>query len=81
MNEYTLSKIEIHKADPRKWQASIFKIVPKNQLPGHFGGTLTDPDGNPRLISKVIFLTIRVFLIFMHSSYENFRQNVNWKFN
>ncbi|EFN79517.1 SEC14-like protein 4, partial [Harpegnathos saltator] len=55
MNEYTLSKIEIYKADPRKWQAAIFKIVPKNQLPAHFGGTLTDSDGNPRFTSKVMF--------------------------
>lgn len=71
MNDYTLSKIEIHKADPRKWQACIFKTVSKNQLPAHFGGTLTDPDGNPRLTTKVMFQTICLFL-FVHILYEKF---------
>lgn len=53
LNEYTLSKIQIYKADPSKWQAAILKVVPKDQLPAHFGGTLCDPDGNPRLTSKI----------------------------
>lgn len=53
MNEYTISKIQIYKTDPTKWQEAIFKIIPKDQLPAHFGGTLHDPDGNPRLTSKV----------------------------
>jgi len=53
MNEYTLSKIQIHKTDPIKWQTAIFKIIPKDQLPTHFGGTLCDPDGNPKLTSRV----------------------------
>ncbi|XP_026827652.1 SEC14-like protein 2 isoform X2 [Ooceraea biroi] len=53
MNEYTLSKIQIYKADPPKWQEAIFKVVPKDQLPAYFGGTLYDPDGNPRLSSKI----------------------------
>ncbi|XP_066596656.1 SEC14-like protein 2 isoform X2 [Prorops nasuta] len=53
MNEYTLSKIQIYKADPIKWQAAILTQVPVNQLPKHFGGILTDPDGNPRLLTKI----------------------------
>lgn len=55
MNEYTLSKIQIYKADPSKWQAAILKVIPKDQLPAHFGGLLCDPDGNPRYTSKVVF--------------------------
>ncbi|XP_012231463.1 SEC14-like protein 2 [Linepithema humile] len=53
MNEYTISKIQIYKADPSKWQPMILKVIPKDQLPAHFGGSLTDPDGNPRLATKV----------------------------
>ncbi|CAL1684857.1 unnamed protein product [Lasius platythorax] len=53
MNDYTISKIQIHKADPSKWQAAILKVIPKDQLPAHFGGTLYDPDGNPRFTSKI----------------------------
>ncbi|XP_014467504.1 PREDICTED: SEC14-like protein 2 [Dinoponera quadriceps] len=53
MNEYTISKINIYKADPRKWQEAIFKSISKNQLPAHFGGTLTDSDGNPKFTTKI----------------------------
>uniref|UniRef100_A0A0C9QZQ8 Sec14l2_0 protein n=2 Tax=Fopius arisanus TaxID=64838 RepID=A0A0C9QZQ8_9HYME len=53
MNEYTISKIQIHKADPDRWRPAVLKIIPKDQIPAHFGGTLTDPDGNPRFRSKI----------------------------
>lgn len=53
LNEYTLSKIQIFKADPRKWKPAILELVPVDQMPAHFGGTLKDPDGNPKLVTKV----------------------------
>lgn len=55
LNEYTLSKIQIYKNDPAKWKKAIFQTIPRNQLPVHFGGTLCDPDGNPRYTSKVVY--------------------------
>lgn len=53
LNEYTLQKIQIIKSDPRKWQPMLLEIIERDQLPAHFGGTLTDPDGNPRYATKV----------------------------
>ncbi|XP_033331246.1 SEC14-like protein 2 [Megalopta genalis] len=53
MNEYTLSKIQIFKADPPKWQAAIFSNIGRDQVPAFFGGTLKDPDGNPKLGTKI----------------------------
>ncbi|KAL7307736.1 hypothetical protein TKK_0000410 [Trichogramma kaykai] len=53
MNEYTISKIQIYKADPPKWKAALRQVIPEDQLPVHFGGTLKDPDGNTRLASKI----------------------------
>jgi hypothetical protein len=53
MNEYTLRKIQIIKSDPRKWQPILLASIEPDQLPAHFGGTLTDPDGNPRYATKV----------------------------
>jgi hypothetical protein len=53
MNEYTLRKIQIIKSDPRKWQPILLESIEPDQLPAHFGGTLTDPDGNPRYTTKV----------------------------
>ncbi|XP_025073795.1 SEC14-like protein 4 [Pogonomyrmex barbatus] len=53
MDDYTLSKIQIYKADPTKWQAALFKVIPKDQLPAYYGGTLKDPDGNPKYTTKI----------------------------
>ncbi|KAK2576328.1 hypothetical protein KPH14_005689 [Odynerus spinipes] len=53
MDAYTLSKIQIFKADPPKWKSAILELIPRDQLPAHFGGTLTDTDGNPKLASKI----------------------------
>lgn len=53
MNEYTISKIQIYKGDPDRWIPEILKVVSKDQLPVHFGGTLTDPDGDERLTTKI----------------------------
>ncbi|XP_076160129.1 SEC14-like protein 2 isoform X3 [Ptiloglossa arizonensis] len=53
MNEYTLSKIQIYKADPQKWQSAIFSKIARDQVPAFFGGTLADPDGNPKLGTKI----------------------------
>lgn len=53
LNEYTLSKIQIYKADPPKWKTAILNTIPKDSLPVYLGGTLQDPDGNPRLFTKI----------------------------
>nr|CAD7429769.1 unnamed protein product [Timema monikensis] len=53
LNEYTLSKIKIFKNDPRKYQPLLLQIIDDNQLPKHYGGTMTDPDGDPTCPSKI----------------------------
>lgn len=53
MNEYTLSKIQIYKSDPARWQTAIFSNIDRDEVPAFLGGTLTDPDGNPKLGTKV----------------------------
>jgi len=51
--EYTISKIKIFKSDPTKWKKAILSQVPPDQLPAHYGGTMTDPDGDPKCPSKI----------------------------
>ncbi|KDR20081.1 SEC14-like protein 2 isoform X2 [Zootermopsis nevadensis] len=53
LNEYTLQKIQIIASDPRKWQPLLLKLIESDQLPAHFGGTQTDPDGNPRYTTEI----------------------------
>jgi len=43
----------IFTSDPRKWQPTLLEAIEHDQLPAHFGGTLKDPDGNPRYTTKV----------------------------
>lgn len=53
LKEYTLSKIQIIKSDPVKWKAAILSTIPADQLPAYYGGTQTDPDGDPKCPSKI----------------------------
>lgn len=53
LHEYTISKIKIFKSDPKKWQKALKEFIHDDQLPKHYGGTMVDPDGNPKCPSKV----------------------------
>ncbi|XP_005341930.2 SEC14-like protein 6 [Ictidomys tridecemlineatus] len=35
------------------WKQELSKFISPDQLPVEFGGTLTDPDGNPKCITKI----------------------------
>ena len=54
MGERTRSKIQIFSHDSRQWKAALLTDIDPDQLPFAYGGTMTDPDGNPNCITKVI---------------------------
>lgn len=35
------------------WKQELPKFISPDQLPVEFGGTMTDPDGNPKCLTKV----------------------------
>ncbi|XP_015191506.1 PREDICTED: SEC14-like protein 3 [Polistes dominula] len=53
LNDYTISKLHVFRPDPTKWKPAILQQISPDQLPACYGGTLKDPDGNPRLITKI----------------------------
>ncbi len=53
LHERTRSKIQIFSHDPKQWKAAILADVIAEELPVSYGGTLTDPDGNPNCITMV----------------------------
>lgn len=53
LNEITISKINILKRDPKKWQTVLLNNIPADQLPKAYGGEMVDPDGNPKCTMKV----------------------------
>ncbi|ELW66537.1 SEC14-like protein 4 [Tupaia chinensis] len=50
MSEETRRKIVILGHD---WKQELTKFISPDQLPGEFGGTMTDPDGNPKCLTKI----------------------------
>ncbi|XP_036132266.1 SEC14-like protein 4 [Molossus molossus] len=50
MSEETRKKIVILGAN---WKQEMLKFISPDQLPMEFGGTMTDPDGNPKCLSKI----------------------------
>lgn len=48
LDEYTLSKIQIFKADQKKWLPALLERVDEKQLPKHYGGVMVDENGDPK---------------------------------
>jgi hypothetical protein len=53
LQQVTLDKINVFGFDKNEWSAALLKDIDADQLPMHYGGTITDPDGNPKCPSKV----------------------------
>ncbi|RXG66346.1 SEC14-like protein 2, partial [Armadillidium vulgare] len=51
ISEKTLNKIKIY--GKNGWKEELLKVIEADQLPVHWGGTMTDPDGNTKCISKI----------------------------
>ncbi|XP_052591826.1 SEC14-like protein 4 [Peromyscus californicus insignis] len=50
MGEVTQKKIVIL---GENWKQDLLKFMSPDQLPVEFGGTMTDPDGNPKCLTKI----------------------------
>ncbi|XP_027433442.1 SEC14-like protein 4 [Zalophus californianus] len=50
MSEETQRKIVILRGN---WKQELPKFISPDQLPMEFGGTMTDPDGNPKCLTKI----------------------------
>lgn len=51
LHEVTLKKIRIF--GHSGWKEELLKDIDPSQLPQHWGGTKTDPDGDPKCPSEV----------------------------
>ncbi|XP_038619702.1 SEC14-like protein 3 isoform X1 [Tachyglossus aculeatus] len=52
LSEDTKRKIVVMGAN---WKERLLKLISPEELPAHFGGTMTDPDGNIKCITKINF--------------------------
>lgn len=53
LHENTLSKVQIYKAEPKKWKKILLSNIDEDNLPQYYGGSMVDPDGDPKCPSKV----------------------------
>jgi len=54
LNETTANKVKILAGNNAShWRNAILKEIDADQFPAYYGGTMTDPDGNPNCISKI----------------------------
>jgi hypothetical protein len=54
MHQRTRDKIQVYGHDSKQWKAALLADIDPDQLPVCYGGTMTDPDGNPNCITKAI---------------------------
>ena len=54
INEGTANNIKIYGHTSEEWKKELLKYIDADQLPACYGGTLTDPDGNPNCVTKVL---------------------------
>lgn len=54
LSDMTARKLALYGKDEQAWKKALLDEIDADQLPRHWGGTQTDPDGNPRCPSVVI---------------------------
>jgi len=60
LHPVTLDKISVFGSDKSEWSAALLKEIDADQLPVHFGGTMTDSNGDPKCSSLVSWCEIIV---------------------
>jgi hypothetical protein len=55
MHQATIDKMKIFGSDKEEWAAALLEDIEADNLPLHYGGTMVDPDGDPKCPSKVRF--------------------------
>jgi len=53
LHQATVDKIKIYGCDKEEWVKALLEEIDADQLPVFYGGTLSDPDGNPKYVTKV----------------------------
>ena len=53
LTQATIDKFRIYGTDENEWKPALLEYIDADQLPVHYGGTMTDPDGDPKCSSRV----------------------------
>jgi len=53
LSQATIDKFHIYGTDEKEWRAALLEYIDADQLPVYYGGTMTDPDGDPKCSSRI----------------------------
>merc|ERR1712136_731010 len=53
LTQVTLDKVRLFGEDRNEWTSALLEEIDADQLPVHYGGTMTDPDGDPKCSSRL----------------------------
>merc|ERR1712136_575835 len=53
LTQATIDKFRIYGTDENEWKPALLEYIDADQLPVHYGGTMTDPDGDPKCSSRL----------------------------
>ena len=54
LHQATTDKMKFFGTNKKEWSAALLEEIDADQLPAHYGGSMVDPDGDPKCPSKVI---------------------------
>ncbi len=61
MHQSTIDKMRIFGSDKDEWKAALLEEIEEDQIPAYYGGTMVDPDGDTKCLSKVRNEKLRKF--------------------
>lgn len=53
LSQETATRVRMYGCDKKEWMAALREDIDADQLPAYYGGTMVDPDGDPKCPSKV----------------------------
>ena len=65
ISERSANKLSIFNDNSQVWKKELLTYIDADQLPACYGGTMTDPDGNPNCLTKVLNDNIEINLFFI----------------
>ena len=60
LSQVTLDKIKVFGTDREQWTEALLQDIDADQLPAYYGGTMTDPNGDPKCPSKVVIIYCQI---------------------
>lgn len=74
----TQAKMKIFSSNRKEWTAALLEEIDAEQLPAFYGGTMVDPDGDPKCPSKVPHHLSSLSIIFKNSVSSSCPHSSTW---